>query len=128
MKRIEKEFNVITGETTITERDETAQEVAEREAGLDRQRPHGRAGILDRIARAGGGAEFADQVQDHVLGGDARHQLALEAGAHLLGLALHHRLRGDHMDQLGRANAEGQRAHAAMRRGMAVAANHCHTG
>jgi uncharacterized protein YciW len=30
MKIIEKEFNVTTGETTITERDETAQEQAER--------------------------------------------------------------------------------------------------
>jgi hypothetical protein len=28
---IEKEFNAITGEETITERDETAQEIAERE-------------------------------------------------------------------------------------------------
>lgn len=32
MKIIEKEFNVTTGQETITERDETAQEVAEREA------------------------------------------------------------------------------------------------
>ncbi len=32
MKIIEKEFNVITGEETITERDETSQEQAEREA------------------------------------------------------------------------------------------------
>jgi len=32
MKRIEKEFNALTGETTITEREETAQEQAEREA------------------------------------------------------------------------------------------------
>jgi hypothetical protein len=32
MKRIEKEFNVITGETTITEREETEAEIAEREA------------------------------------------------------------------------------------------------
>ena len=31
MKIIEKEFNVQTGEETITERDETAQEQAERE-------------------------------------------------------------------------------------------------
>ena len=31
MKIIEKEFNVQTGEETITERDETAQEKAERE-------------------------------------------------------------------------------------------------
>ena len=32
MKIIEKEFNVITGEETFTERDETAQEQAAREA------------------------------------------------------------------------------------------------
>jgi hypothetical protein len=32
MKIIEKDFNILTGEETITERDETAQEVAEREA------------------------------------------------------------------------------------------------
>ena len=32
MKIIEKEFNALTGEETITERDETPQEVAEREA------------------------------------------------------------------------------------------------
>ncbi len=32
MKIIEKEFNALTGETTVTERDETAQEQAEREA------------------------------------------------------------------------------------------------
>lgn len=32
MKIIEKEFNVVTGEETITEREETAQEKAEREA------------------------------------------------------------------------------------------------
>lgn len=32
MKIIEKDFNVITGQETITERDETAQEIAEREA------------------------------------------------------------------------------------------------
>jgi hypothetical protein len=37
MKRIEKEFNVITGETTVIERDETAQEKAEREAFLAKQ-------------------------------------------------------------------------------------------
>jgi hypothetical protein len=32
VKIIEKEFNALTGEETITERDETPQEVAEREA------------------------------------------------------------------------------------------------
>jgi hypothetical protein len=32
MKKIEKEFNAVTGETTVTERDETPQEKAVREA------------------------------------------------------------------------------------------------
>ena len=32
MKRIEKEFNVLTGEETVTEREETAQEKVKREA------------------------------------------------------------------------------------------------
>ena len=32
MKRIEKEFNATTGKETVTERDETAQEITEREA------------------------------------------------------------------------------------------------
>ena len=32
MKRIEKEFNALTGKETITERDETPQEQVEREA------------------------------------------------------------------------------------------------
>ena len=32
MKIIEKDFNIQTGEETVTERDETAQEQAEREA------------------------------------------------------------------------------------------------
>ena len=37
MKLIEKEFNVQTGEETFTERDETAQEQAEREAFTAKQ-------------------------------------------------------------------------------------------
>ena len=58
MKRIEKEFNVLTGEETITERDETA---AETKARLDRAkelaaaeaeaeaRATQRAALLDRL-------------------------------------------------------------------------------
>ena len=58
MKRIKKEFNVITGEETITEREETAQEKAEREASeiesAQRQieaeaKAAARQAILDRL-------------------------------------------------------------------------------
>jgi hypothetical protein len=37
MKIIEKEFNAITGEETITEREETAKEKADREAFIAKQ-------------------------------------------------------------------------------------------
>jgi len=37
MKITEKEFNVLTGKETITEREETAQEKAEREAFIAKQ-------------------------------------------------------------------------------------------
>lgn len=51
MKIIEKEFNVVTGEETITERDETAGEKAERLSAEKR--------IAEQIAQA----EAKDQVK-----------------------------------------------------------------
>lgn len=58
MKIIEKEFNALTGETTITERDETTQEKAKREV-LEREiaqrkaeieaKAAARQAILDRL-------------------------------------------------------------------------------
>ena len=58
MKIIEKEFNVITGEETITERNETASEKAQREAieaeiahykAEQEARISARQAILDRL-------------------------------------------------------------------------------
>ena len=58
MKIIEKEFNAITGETTITERNETSQEEASRleraaqvAAAQDKAatREHERAALLERL-------------------------------------------------------------------------------
>ena len=66
---------------------------------------------------------MADQRQDHVLGGDAGRQLALELDPHGLGPALDQRLRRQHMGEFAGADAEGQRAEAAMGAGMAVAAD-----
>ena len=48
---------------------------------------------------------------------------AVDADAHVLGFALDQRLRGEHVLDLGRADAVRQRAEGAVRRGMAVAAN-----
>ena len=53
-------------------------EVADGEAALDGERADGAARVLDRIARAAGCADLADQVQDQVLGRDAPADLAFE--------------------------------------------------
>ena len=75
------------------------------------------------MAGAAGGADLADDGEDDVLGGDAVGQLAVDAHAHVLGLLLDQRLGGEHVLDLARADAVGQRAERAMGRGMAVAAD-----
>ena len=53
---------------------------------------------------------------------------ALEGDAHAPGLALHQRLRRQHVDHLGGADAEGDGAHAAVGAGVAVAAHQQRAG
>ena len=77
-----------------------------------------RAGAVD--------AHLADRAEDQVLRGDAHAEGALVADAHRLGLALHERLRGQHVLDLGGADAERQRAERAVRGGVAVAADDRH--
>jgi hypothetical protein len=52
----------------------------------------------------------------------------LTGDAHVLGFFLDQRLRGQHMLHLAGADAVGQRAESAMRRGVAVAAHNGHAG
>ena len=58
----------------------------------------------------------------------ARRQLAVAADAHAPGLLLAQRLRGQRVGALRRADAEGQRAEAAVGAGVAVAADHGEAG
>jgi hypothetical protein len=58
MKITEKEYNIITGKTTITERDETAQEVAEREAA--------EAELVTRQAEANAKAAQRRAILEHL--------------------------------------------------------------
>ncbi len=81
------------------------------------------AGIFQRIAGAARGADLADDGEDDVLGGDALRQLAVDHGAHVLRLRLDQRLGGEHVLDLGGADAVGQRAERAVGRGVAVAAD-----
>ena len=81
------------------------------------------AGIFQRIAGAAGGADLADDGEDDVLRGDAGRQFAVDHRAHVLRFLLDQRLRRQHVLDLGGADAVGERAEGAMRRGMAVAAH-----
>ena len=72
--------------------------------------------------------DLADEVQDHVLGRDAGAELAVDAELERLGLRLQQRLRGQHVLDFAGADAEGQRAERAVRRGVAVAADDRHAG
>ena len=97
--------------------------VADRHAPFHGERFDRLAGIFDDVAGAAGGADLADDGEDDVLGGDAFGQLAVDAHQHVLRLGLDQRLGGQHMLDLGCADAVRQRAEGAMRRGMAVAAD-----
>ena len=97
--------------------------VADRHAAFHRQIANGFTGIFDDMAGAAGGADLADDGEDQVLRGAALRQRAIDSDAHVLKRALQQRLRGHHMLDLGRADAEGQRAERTMGRRMAIAAN-----
>ena len=87
------------------------------------QRADRLAGIFQRVAGAAGGADLADDGEDDVLRGDAVRQFAVDHRAHVLRLLLDQRLRRQHVLDFGRADAVGERAERAMRRGVAVAAH-----
>ena len=73
-------------------------------------------------------ADLADDREDHVLGGHERVELAGHLDGHRLRLRLRQRLRGEHVLDLGRADAEGERAERAVRGRVAVAADDGHAG
>ena len=86
------------------------------------------AGIFDDVAGAAGRADLADDREDDVLGGDALGHRAVHLDQHVLRLALDQGLGGEHVLDLGGADAVRQRAEGAMRRGVAVAADDGHAG
>ena len=69
-----------------------------------------------------------DDREGHILGGDARGQLALDGHGQRAGLGLGEGLGGEHVLDLARADAEGQRAERAVGRGVGVAADDGHAG
>ncbi len=102
--------------------------VADGHAPFHRQVADRRAGKLDGVAGAARGADLADDGQHDVLGRAAARQLALDLDQHVLRLLAQQRLRGQHVLDLGSADAVRQRAEGAVRARVRVAADHRHAG
>ena len=100
--------------------------VADRHAALHRERLDRGAGVLDDVAGSARDAHLADRAEDQVLGRDARAELTDVVDPHRARLRLAERLGGEHVLDLARADAEGQRAEGAVRGGVRVAADDRH--
>ena len=68
--------------------------------------------------------DLRNDGEHHILTADTRAELAINSDAHGLGLFLPQALRGQHLLQVGRADAERVSTQCAMRGGMRVAAGH----
>ncbi len=93
---------------------------------LHRELLDGLAAVLDDVALAAAGAGVRDQRQHHVLGGDALGQAAVDRDGHRPRARLGEGLGGEHVLDLGRADAEGDRAERTVGRGVRVAAHDRH--
>ena len=102
--------------------------VADRHPALHRELLDGLAAVLDDVALAAAGAGVGDQREHQVLGGDAGRQAALDGDRHRLGPGLRQGLGGEHVLDLGGADAERDRAERAVGAGVAVAAHDRHAG
>ena len=100
--------------------------VAHRHPPFHAERADRAAGELDRVAGAAGGADLADDRQHDVLGAAAAAELAVDLHEHVLRLAREQRLRRQHVLDLARADAMGERAERAVGRGVRVAADDGH--
>ena len=102
--------------------------VANRHPAFHAQAANHRAGKFDHMTGATGGANLADDSQNHVLGRDPGAQFAINRNTHVFGRLLDQGLGGQHMFDLGRADAEGQRPKGAVGCGVRIAANNGHAG
>ena len=102
--------------------------VAQREPRLDRQIGDGRAAELDGKPARALRADAADDHQDEVLGRRPERQVPVDPDAHVAGQPVDERLRGQHMLDLGRADAEAEGTQGTIGGRVAVAADDHHAG
>ena len=100
--------------------------VADRHPALHGELLDGLAAVLHDVALAAAGAGVRDQGEHQVLGGDAVRQAAVDGDGHRLGPGLRQGLGGEHVLDLGGADAERDRAEGTVGRGVGVAAHDRH--
>ena len=101
-------------------------QIADRQALIDAHRPDRRAGIFNRMAASGAGADLAYRGENDILGGNAGAQHSVQHDAHRLRLDLTQGLSRKHVHDFGGADPERQRAQSAVRARVAVAADNRH--
>jgi len=97
--------------------------VAHRHALIHRQGLDGGAPVLDDVSGAPVHPDLADDGEDQVLGGDPLGAPAADVDGERLRLLLQQALGGEHVADLGGADAEGERADRPVGARMAVAAD-----
>ncbi len=102
--------------------------VANRHALFHRQRSHAVASVLDDITGSASGPDLADQIEDHVFGGDTGRQLAIDSQFQRLRFELQQGLSRKHMFDFAGTDAKGQCAKRAVSRCVAVTADDDHAG
>ncbi len=102
--------------------------VADSHAFFHRQSADTLTGVLNDVSGTAGCSKLADQVQDHVFGGDAARQLAVDSQLHCLRLELQQSLCGQNVLDFAGPDPERQRSEGAVRGRVRIAANDRHAG
>lgn len=98
--------------------------VADGHPRFHRELLDGFAAVFQDVSLTATGADLRDDRQDQVLGGDALGQRTGDGDGHRLRAGQRQRLGGQHVLDLARADAEGERAEGAVRGGVGVTADH----
>ena len=93
---------------------------------VHRERAHRIAAVLNDVAGAATDADRLDDVEDHVLGGDAWRELAVDLDRHGALGGLRERLCREHVLDLGGTDAESEGPEGSVGGGVAIAADERH--
>ena len=98
--------------------------VADGHAAIHRQRTDRTTAVLENITLAAAGADLRNHRKNNVFGSNAFAQLALDGDRHRLERLQWKRLRGEHVLNLARTDAERHRPERTVGARVAVAADH----